>query len=198
MGAEAGHPLCGGVGRNTYATLFAYAQQRLDQRSPGGHRTLNPVCQQVSLGGGNLDAGYHVDAVAWGQIARPQRALRRPRPADDHHIPLPRRRSRLRDRALTGSLDARTGKEVWKADTFEDRATRFYTITGPPIVPVPPTSPPPWLARIHLCVELTTRSTPASRVATLPGPTSPCSRQVTAASRCGSSVTPPGRCPGSA
>jgi len=32
------------------------------------------------------------------------------------------------------ALDAATGKEVWKADTFEDRATRFYTITGPPIV----------------------------------------------------------------
>lgn len=32
------------------------------------------------------------------------------------------------------ALDAATGKEVWKADTFVDRDTRFYTITGPPIV----------------------------------------------------------------
>ena len=32
------------------------------------------------------------------------------------------------------ALDAATGKEVWKTDTFEDRDTRFYTITGPPIV----------------------------------------------------------------
>jgi hypothetical protein len=65
------------VGRNTHATLFAHAQQRVDQRSPGGHGTLNPVSQQVSLGGGYLDAGYHADAVARGQIARPQRTLQR-------------------------------------------------------------------------------------------------------------------------
>ncbi len=32
------------------------------------------------------------------------------------------------------ALDAATGTEVWKVDTFEDRDTRFYTITGPPIV----------------------------------------------------------------
>ena len=32
------------------------------------------------------------------------------------------------------ALDAATGKEVWKTDTFIDRDTRFYTITGPPIV----------------------------------------------------------------
>ncbi|MSR03078.1 MAG: PQQ-dependent dehydrogenase, methanol/ethanol family [Gemmatimonadetes bacterium] len=31
-------------------------------------------------------------------------------------------------------LDAATGKEVWRADTFIDRDTRFYTITGPPQV----------------------------------------------------------------
>ena len=32
------------------------------------------------------------------------------------------------------ALDAATGKEVWKADTFVDRDSRFYTITGPPHV----------------------------------------------------------------
>ncbi|MFN0177774.1 MAG: PQQ-dependent dehydrogenase, methanol/ethanol family [Gemmatimonadales bacterium] len=32
------------------------------------------------------------------------------------------------------ALDAATGAEVWKADTFVDRDTRFYTITGPPQV----------------------------------------------------------------
>ena len=32
------------------------------------------------------------------------------------------------------SLDAATGKEVWRADTFIERDSRFYTITGPPIV----------------------------------------------------------------
>ena len=32
------------------------------------------------------------------------------------------------------ALDAATGTEVWKVDTFEDRDTRFYTITGPPLV----------------------------------------------------------------
>jgi quinohemoprotein ethanol dehydrogenase len=32
------------------------------------------------------------------------------------------------------SLDAATGKELWKVDTFMDRDSRFYTITGPPIV----------------------------------------------------------------
>jgi quinohemoprotein ethanol dehydrogenase len=30
------------------------------------------------------------------------------------------------------SLDAATGKEIWRADTFIDRATRSCTITGPP------------------------------------------------------------------
>ncbi len=32
------------------------------------------------------------------------------------------------------ALDAATGKVVWRVDTFMDRDTRFYTITGPPIV----------------------------------------------------------------
>ncbi len=32
------------------------------------------------------------------------------------------------------ALDAATGTELWKTDTFEDRETRFYTITSPPIV----------------------------------------------------------------
>lgn len=32
------------------------------------------------------------------------------------------------------ALDAATGKELWKADTFLDRDSRFYTITGPPQV----------------------------------------------------------------
>ena len=32
------------------------------------------------------------------------------------------------------ALDARTGAEVWRSDTFIDRDTRFYTITGPPQV----------------------------------------------------------------
>jgi quinohemoprotein ethanol dehydrogenase len=32
------------------------------------------------------------------------------------------------------ALDAATGREVWRADTFEDRDTRSYTITGPPQV----------------------------------------------------------------
>jgi quinohemoprotein ethanol dehydrogenase len=32
------------------------------------------------------------------------------------------------------ALDAATGREVWKVDTFEDRETRFYTITSPPQV----------------------------------------------------------------
>ena len=32
------------------------------------------------------------------------------------------------------ALDAATGKEVWRVDTFIDRDTRFYTITGPPQV----------------------------------------------------------------
>lgn len=31
-------------------------------------------------------------------------------------------------------LDAATGKELWRADTFIERDTRFYTITGPPQV----------------------------------------------------------------
>jgi quinohemoprotein ethanol dehydrogenase len=30
------------------------------------------------------------------------------------------------------ALDAATGAEVWRTDTFTDRDTRFYTITGPP------------------------------------------------------------------
>ena len=30
------------------------------------------------------------------------------------------------------ALDASTGEEVWKVDTFVDRDTRFYTITSPP------------------------------------------------------------------
>jgi quinohemoprotein ethanol dehydrogenase len=30
------------------------------------------------------------------------------------------------------ALDAATGKEVWRADTFTDRSTRSYTITSPP------------------------------------------------------------------
>ena len=42
VGAEAGHPLRGGVGRNTHAALFAYAEQRLDQRSAGGHGGARP------------------------------------------------------------------------------------------------------------------------------------------------------------
>lgn len=32
------------------------------------------------------------------------------------------------------ALDAGTGKEIWRRDTFVDRETRFYTITGPPQV----------------------------------------------------------------
>ena len=32
------------------------------------------------------------------------------------------------------ALDAETGKEIWRADTFIDRDTRFYTITGAPRV----------------------------------------------------------------
>ena len=32
------------------------------------------------------------------------------------------------------ALDAATGKEVWKSDTFIDRDTRYYTITAPPQV----------------------------------------------------------------
>ncbi len=32
------------------------------------------------------------------------------------------------------ALDASTGQELWKTDTFMDRDTRFYTITGPPQV----------------------------------------------------------------
>jgi quinohemoprotein ethanol dehydrogenase len=32
------------------------------------------------------------------------------------------------------ALDAATGREVWRADTFIDRDSRFYTITGPPQV----------------------------------------------------------------
>jgi quinohemoprotein ethanol dehydrogenase len=32
------------------------------------------------------------------------------------------------------ALDARTGKELWKVDTFMDRDSRFYTVTGPPMV----------------------------------------------------------------
>ena len=65
------------MGRNAHATLLAYAQQRLDQRSPGGHGMLEPSKPAGSLGGGNLDAGYHTDAVARGQIARRDRALQR-------------------------------------------------------------------------------------------------------------------------
>jgi quinohemoprotein ethanol dehydrogenase len=30
------------------------------------------------------------------------------------------------------ALEAATGRELWKIDTFTDRDTRFYTITGPP------------------------------------------------------------------
>jgi quinohemoprotein ethanol dehydrogenase len=32
------------------------------------------------------------------------------------------------------ALDAATGREIWKVDTFVDRDSRFYTITGPPQV----------------------------------------------------------------
>ncbi len=32
------------------------------------------------------------------------------------------------------ALDASTGEELWRVDTFVDRETRFYTITGPPQV----------------------------------------------------------------
>jgi len=32
------------------------------------------------------------------------------------------------------ALDAATGQEIWKVDTFVDRDSRFYTITGPPQV----------------------------------------------------------------
>ncbi|MGE0439709.1 MAG: PQQ-dependent dehydrogenase, methanol/ethanol family [Gemmatimonadales bacterium] len=32
------------------------------------------------------------------------------------------------------ALDAGTGREIWKQDTFIDRENRFYTITGPPQV----------------------------------------------------------------
>lgn len=32
------------------------------------------------------------------------------------------------------ALDAGSGKELWRADTFMDRDSRFYTITGPPQV----------------------------------------------------------------
>jgi len=32
------------------------------------------------------------------------------------------------------ALDAATGREVWRVDTFTDRDTRYYTITGPPQV----------------------------------------------------------------
>ena len=32
------------------------------------------------------------------------------------------------------ALDARSGKELWKVDTFIERRLRFYTITGPPQV----------------------------------------------------------------
>lgn len=32
------------------------------------------------------------------------------------------------------ALDAATGREIWKTDTFVDRDTRFYTITSPPQV----------------------------------------------------------------
>ncbi|MBM4185924.1 MAG: PQQ-dependent dehydrogenase, methanol/ethanol family [Gemmatimonadetes bacterium] len=32
------------------------------------------------------------------------------------------------------SLDAATGREIWRQDTFVDRDTRFYTITSPPQV----------------------------------------------------------------